>query len=336
MRKNKVEQANDLIAPDERANLRPTDDAISAHRSHGVVRERGVRLRQLAKSAAMTLPPIGRVFKQRDALYQQVALLTEERDVLRRQVAPNGLVGSNGKRQEGILLNTMPKSGSIYVARSLQKILGLDFMYLGNGYNLIDQIALQAARKFCDGGYVSQNHFAASTENLQILEHFKLKMVLHLRDPRQALLSWVHHLDRITDCNDESEFLLYFTPRTPPGYFGLSLSRKLDWQIENCLPDLIAWTKRWLEIADRGTIPILITHQNDLRFNEKAFFDSILAFYQVSRDYVPPNLPKTDETHFRRADPAEWRRTFSPEQAAQAASKIPDELRTRFSWDGPA
>jgi hypothetical protein len=236
-------------------------------------------------------------------------------------------------KRQAILLNTMPKSGSVYIARSLQKILGLDFMLLGNGHNLIDQIALQAARRFSGGGYVSQNHLAPSAENLQILEHFKLKMVLHLRDPRQALLSWVHHLDRITDGNDESELLLHFTPRTPPGYFRLSLSRKIDWQIENSLPDVVAWTKRWVEVADRGTIPILITQQRDLGTNEKALFDSILDFYQVSRDYALPNVPKTIEVHFRRADPAEWKQTFSPEQAAAATSKISRDLRTRFGWE---
>ena len=235
--------------------------------------------------------------------------------------------------KESILLNTMPKSGSIYIMRVVQRIVGLDFMYVGNGYNLIDQIALQSVKKFVGGGYVAQNHLAPSVENLQILEHHRLKMVLHVRDPRQALLSWVYHLDRITESNDASEFLLYFVPRTPPGYFALPLSQKIDWQLENYLPDLIAWTKQWVEIADQGTIPILITDQKDLQSDEKAFFDSILAFYQYNLDYALPDVPKTDETHFRRADPREWLRTFTPEQAASATSAIPDMLRTRFGWE---
>jgi hypothetical protein len=234
--------------------------------------------------------------------------------------------------KESILLTTMPKSASIYVMRAVQRIVGLEFMYIGNGYNLIDQIALQPVKKFVGGGYISQNHLAPSTENLQILQHYKLKMVLHLRDPRQALLSWLHHLDRITERNDASEFLLYFVPRTPPGYFALPLSQKIDWQIENCLPDVITWTKRWVEVADQGTIPILITQQKDLQADEKAFFDSILAFYQHGLDYALPDLPKTDETHFRRADPGEWVRTFTPAQATRATSEIPDTLRTRFGW----
>jgi hypothetical protein len=227
----------------------------------------------------------------------------------------------------------MPKSGTVYVARSLAKILGLRLMYLGNSYALIDQIDLQSSRTFSGGGYISPNHLAPSPENLQILQHFKLKMVLHLRDPRQALLSWVHHLDRIAGGCDTSEGLLYFTPRPPTGYFEFSLSRKIDWQIENYLPQLVSWVARWVEVADAGTIPILITHQNDLRTQEKAFFDAILAFHQIDLDYALPNLPRrVDETHFRLADPMEWRRTFTPDQAARAMTLITKPLRIRFGW----
>lgn len=236
-------------------------------------------------------------------------------------------------RRVGILLNTMPKSGSLYAREGLARILGINTMYLGGRYALIDQIDLDKVSAFSRGGYVSQNHLAPSPENLQVLKHFKLKMVLQLRDPRQALLSWVYHLDYITRGNDGSAELLYFIPRTPSGYFKFSLSHKIDWQIANYLPNLIAWTKRWVEIADQGTIPILITHQDDLRCDERAFFAAILAFYQIEFDFELPSLPRTlDETHFRRADPDEWRRTFTPEQAARATAAIPDALQRRFGW----
>jgi hypothetical protein len=235
--------------------------------------------------------------------------------------------------REGILLNTMPKSGSVYMRAALARILGVNAMYIGSRYALIDQIDVDKAAAFSRGGYVSQNHLAPSPENLQILKHFNLKMVLHLRDPRQALLSWVYHIDHIAHGNSGSTELLYFTPRTPSGYFKLSLSRKIDWHIANYLPNLVAWTKQWVEIADQGTVPILITHQNNLRCSEKAFFASILAFYQIELDFELPHLPRTlDETHFRRADPNEWRRTFTPEQAASATSAIPDALQRRFGW----
>jgi hypothetical protein len=235
--------------------------------------------------------------------------------------------------REGILLNTMPKSGSVYIEKSLAKILNLGTMYLGNRYALIDQVDVRDALAFSRGGFISQNHLAPSLENLQILQHFKLKMVLHLRDPRQALLSWVHHLHYVTDGDDMSEALLYFAPRPPFGYFKFSLSRQIDWQIETYMPQLVRWAARWIEIADRDATPILITHQNDLRTKEKAFFDAILTFYQLNLDYALPNLPRTlDETHFRLADPMEWRRTFTADQAIQATALIPESLRMRFGW----
>jgi hypothetical protein len=227
-------------------------------------------------------------------------------------------------RAAGILLNTMPKSGSVYILNSLAKIVDLKTMYFGNPRN--GQISLQDVMTFNGGGYVAQNHVAPSPENLKILEQFKPKMVLHLRDPRQALLSWIHHVDWK---NTTEGFVL---PVMPPRYFELSLSSKIDWQIEFYLPHLINWTKRWVEFADQETIPTLITHQNDLRCDERAFFDRILAFYQIKLDFALPNLPRTLETHFRKADPEEWRRTFTPEQAALATSAIPDSLQAQFGW----
>ena len=237
---------------------------------------------------------------------------------------------------ESVLLNTMPKSGSVYVATSLAEILGHSSKCIGNRYALIDQLNVEDAVTFSRGGFVSQNHLAPSQENLQILQHLKLKMVLHLRDPRQALLSWVHHINYISGRNNRSEELLYFPPRLPRGYFELSLSDQIDWQIETHMPKLVLWMERWLEIADRGTIPILITHQNDLKTDEKAFFDTILAFYQIDLEYTLPNLPRTmSETHFRLADPMEWTRVFTPDQAAWATSLVPPSLSMRFGWNDP-
>ena len=53
--------------------------------------------------------------------------------------------------RESILLNTMPKSGSVYVCKSLAKILTLRTMYIGNQYGLIDQIDVKDAHTFSAG-----------------------------------------------------------------------------------------------------------------------------------------------------------------------------------------
>lgn len=228
------------------------------------------------------------------------------------------------KRRWQILLNTMPKSGSVYILKSLAQIVGLETMHLGNPAN--GQISAQDILAFRAGEHIAQNHLAPSAENLQLLKQFKPKMVLHLRDPRQALLSWVYHLDWKSRTEPGSL-------KMRPGYFDHSISSKIDFQIENYLPRLVSWAERWVEIADQGKLPILITSQYELRRDEKAFFNAILSFYQIELDFTPPTLPRTlEETHFRKADPEEWKRTFTPEQAARATSAIPHALNRRFGW----
>src|SRR5262249_49844733 len=151
--------------------------------------------------------------------------------------------------------------GSVYIQKCLASILDCPILNLGNRYALIDQFGVRDAKALIGSGCVAQNHLAPSLENLQVLQHFKVKMVLHLRDPRQDLLSWIHHTDWKADGGYENESLLYILPRPPAGYFKYSFYRKIDWQIENYLPQLVAWTQRWVEIADAGIIPILITQQ---------------------------------------------------------------------------
>jgi hypothetical protein len=263
--------------------------------------------------------------------------LTDLRRTVGKLTALSAPLQRRANRQtcrDGILLNTMPKSGSVYIQKSLAKILGCRTLDAGNRYALIDQIGLRDARALVSGGYVGQSHLAPSLENLQILQHYKLKMVLHLRDPRQALLSWVHHIDWLSGGREAEEHLLYCAPRPPAGYFASSLSDKIDWQIEHYLPQLVAWLTRWMEVVDLQTIPILVTHQDALRIDERALFDSILAFHGLHVDYALPELPRTlRDTHFRRADPTEWRQTFTPEQDALATALIPEALRQRFGWD---
>lgn len=224
-----------------------------------------------------------------------------------------------------ILLNTMPKSGSVYILKSLAKIVNLKTMHFGDPSN--GRISTKDVAAFSAGGFVAQNHLDPSADNLQILEQLKPRMVLHLRDPRQAMLSWLYHLD----WKNRTEGLVL--SGQPAGYYEWPLPRKIDWQIDNYLPRLLAWTKQWVAIADKGTFPILITHQDDLRCNEKAFFDAILSFYEMKLDFELPNLARTlDETHFRNADPEEWVRTFTSEQADRTGTALPRSLKMRFGW----
>jgi len=245
------------------------------------------------------------------------------------------LVGSVGEARAAvpsILLNTLPKSGSVFLLHTLSDTLGCGRWHLGNMYSLIDQISLEKMQVFAKGGWVAQDHLAPSLENLQILRHFGCAMVLHVRDPRQAMVSWLHHLDRIYRQQGE-EPLLLVAPRPPAGYFTWDFTDKVDWQIDHYLPQAIDWLVRWIAVHDRGEIRVLLTDYRELNSNAGRLCRRICGFYGIAVDGLRfVDIPKTIDNHFRLADDEEWLRVLNPVQIARVNALLRPELARRFEW----
>jgi hypothetical protein len=235
----------------------------------------------------------------------------------------------------GVLLNTLPKSGSVFLFHTLSRSLQCGRMHVGNMYSLVDQIGLERMRRFVGGGYISQNHLAPSPENLQILEHFRCPVVLHLRDPRQALVSWTHHADSVYRRQGE-EALLLFPRRPPAAYFSWDLTQKLDWQIDHYWPVLIDWLERWLDVHDAARFPVLLTTYGELCGDIVGLCRRICDFCGVAADrFRFVELPKTDEYHYRLADDGEWLRVLSAGQIDRVNRTLPPEIAYRLGWPHP-
>jgi hypothetical protein len=282
---------------------------------------RGDPLRSLKKSHVMLLSIANPAF--RNSLYHAV----------KRAVAY--IVGSVGEVRSpvpSLLLNTLPKSGSVFMMHTLSETLGCGRLHLGNMYSLIDQVSLEKMQAFSKGGWVAQDHLAPSLENLQILQHFGCAMVLHVRDPRQAMVSWLHHLDRVYREQGE-EPLLLVAPRPPSGYFTWDFTNKIDWQIDHYLPQVIDWLVRWLAVHDSGEIPILLTDYGELSGDAGRLCRRICRFYGIAVDGLHfVDIPKTIANHFRLADDEEWLRVLDPAQIERVNALLPVELACRFGW----
>ena len=272
------------------------------------------------------LPPIAsRIF--RSALY---------RATKRYRAAPISPETEESPAIPGVLLNTLPKSGSVFLFHTLSQSLQCGRMHVGNMYSLIDQISLEKMRRFVGGGYISQNHLAPSPENLQILEHFGCRVVLHLRDPRQALVSWTHHVDSVYQREGE-EALLLFPERPPAAYFSWQLAQKLDWQIDHYWPVLIAWLAHWLDVHDAGRFPVLLTTYDELHSDIVGLCRRICDFCGVAADrFRFVDIPKTAEYHYRLADDGEWLRVLSPAQIDRVNATLPPEIACRLGSPHPA
>jgi hypothetical protein len=233
-----------------------------------------------------------------------------------------------------ILFTSIPKSGTVFTGQMLSRGLGLELVRLTAGSFPRYLFDLPRLVQFSAGGMIATEHFDASPENLQLLEAFVDRWVVHIRDPRSVLLSWVHNLDRLhRERHNAPHHLLYVCPTPPKHYFGLSLSQKVDWNIEHFLPNVLGWTKTWVETHDAGHHNILLTTFSDILSSEDEFLFRILDFYEISRDrFSRPVVESNDDLHFRVGREDEWRDWFTPMQLAQIRVMIDGPLTERFGW----
>ncbi|MEG4799126.1 tetratricopeptide repeat protein [Microcoleus sp. ARI1-B5] len=231
-----------------------------------------------------------------------------------------------------IFLNTLPKSGSQYVLEALSNGLNKPWMRIAAGGEIIrrDDIKLLA-----DKMKLAHEHLPVSVMNLCLITEALDRLIVHVRDPRQAMLSWVHHLRKTIAETEDVLSLMHIIPDAE-NYFSLSLTEQISWQIEKGhLSAVINFLEGWLDAeADNSFYPkILFTKYEDLADNSQVFFESILNFYEIKKArFTFPEPPQEGKLHYRKGRKDEWREVFTPEQAQKASSMIPKGIFERFGW----
>lgn len=278
--------------------------------------------------------------RERDIHSQRLdTALMQKREVELRLEARGGAAGGAGRARAGddelpsLLITTMPKSGTYYLSSLLAKGLDLTQMIISNQYFPYDVIYQPKLRQFVEGGCVSQDHFDAREINVELIARHADRIVVHLRDPRQALLSYVHYLCTDWFRGNEKEALLLIYPKLPDGFFEMPLERRIDWGIAQWLPLLIEWVEGWLRVAEKDVLAVKFTRFEDLVANERGFVEELTDFFEIPRQrFNLTEIPLTEELHFRMGKTDEWVSVFSAAQKQRAAAAIPPALAERFDW----
>lgn len=230
-----------------------------------------------------------------------------------------------------ILITTMPKSGTYYISNVLAQGLNTNTRIVSNQYFPYDTIRYFELKALAENGEISQDHFNASPINLTHISRYFDRLIVHVRDPRQAMLSWIHYIEEFAD-NPETYLFIY--PPLPDGYFEMDLTDKIDWGIENWLPSLVEWTQEWVRAArTNNDIDIKITHYEDLIRSPEGFMRDMVTFCGIPQErFIMPRLEASEDIHFRKGDPDEWRSVFTSDQIAAANGKIPRGLARNMNW----
>lgn len=252
-------------------------------------------------------------------------------------------------KNKNILLVALPKSGSTYITKMFQEnlkytyvaLLSMSTANLNDPTNLTPEFFFQtpfrliAKEHYSPTETTGNNYDLLSRNFLNIpeLKKYTHKILVHVRDPRQALLSWLHHLDLHFDEIARQGVQL------PVNYHRLSLSAKIDWGIENILPGNVNWVKSWLELKKKeeqsssNGLKILLTTYDELLEDEVTLFGKMTAFYGISFDRNNfKKINKNAEVRFRKGEPEEWRTVFTEEQKKRVAEIVPDDLLKHFNW----
>lgn len=240
------------------------------------------------------------------------------------------------RKLPSVLLITLPKSGSMFILHSLMGICRLRPLLTGDHgfpYGSIDGDGL---RLFAKGCAVDQGHYMPSSKNLFLLKREGIdKVVVHVRDPRQALLSWVHYVDKLHKNNvvySELDIEL------PDGYFDLSLEGKIDVMIERWYPHLIHFVGGWLRYRREGVsrwgVEVLITEFKRMKSTPELLFDDIFKFYGIDQSTLPSEAinHRGTHSHFRKGESDEWNSVFTAEQVKRTSKSITDEMYEEFDW----
>jgi hypothetical protein len=270
---------------------------------------------------------------QRDDLMRQRDDLMHQRDDLIRQ--RDGLLAARPQDPvPAILLNTLPKSASVFILETLATTLDKPVVTISPGYFPRDQIDFRQLGVLIGSRAIAQSHLDASAFNQRYLKKID-KVVVQFRDPRQATLSWLHHLERL---HKEAQYDLLFTvtPSLPNDYFTLDFAKKIDYQLVNYLPCVIEWQMGWTRfVADCHEPERFMLNTYEAFVADPAhYFASIFTFLgcRAPESLCVHQVTPTMEKNFRKGTTDEWREVFSQGQKTLATEAIPHSLQASFGW----
>lgn len=227
-----------------------------------------------------------------------------------------------------ILIAALPKSGSTYLYKTLNEGFGYtknvprDVETTGFPYGQLTGNVVRLKTMNC----ITRTHIAGTDRNLFFVDKYGVRIVLHVCDPRQAVVSWVFYLDRQLKEHGKVHLFDSFCVRRPDCYLSeYTFEQKMDFWLDHFYRPAIQWLQRWREQTKKRS-DLLVTTKRDLSEPEK-LCERILEFYNIpTRQFTYTEMKKDDRVKFRKGDPNEWRTVCSPDQIEKMNGMVSDDL----------
>lgn len=218
---------------------------------------------------------------------------------------------------ESIVIIGLPKSGNMFFSLSMQKTLGCIPFTFCTRANVRQQIMPEKLFEFISmPRAVGGQHLPPTSYNLRLLESAGIcKIALLLRDPRDAIISWWHHLERSDHRGNPWHGAAMFAAGLQSrNYYDLGPHEKLRDLIDHMYPAMQQWIREWLETTSaHGPFKFHIIQYEQFSLEPRVAVESVLRFFGHTREATLPSITgPTDagihtDTHFRRGKIGSYR-----------------------------
>lgn len=271
--------------------------------------------------------------RPKDAV-ERLASVTLPLNPVRSSAAEFGMQRRKAKMAglPSILMTAIPKSASESLWNALAEGLGLAQSHVSIGLFPDCCLVPYRLRDLATGGVIAKEHIAPNEHNIAMLKEAGIDhLLVHLRDPRQALLSWAHFVR-----DDVSRRMLapIWRKTVPPArLLDRSLHDVIDWCFEHYLPLLIDFAEGWHRQEDNGDSGLKVhclTFETFVLDRDRYLAD-VLKFFELDSGNLTSG-GRGATVHWRRGRIDEWRMMFSAAQLQQASDALPGSLSARFGW----
>jgi len=255
------------------------------------------------------------------------------------------------RRPESVFFVSLPKSGTVYTWYTLEAMTGLrmpqfhlmrgwpeytkglDFacpeLYACGDYNT--QLLVPTRMRRFLRGYIFGAHMQASYHNMRVLKDCGIRRItVLLRDPRDAFISWVHHLRALGPTARDYHSKIYHIPRA---YYGWPAEEQLNWQLRAFFPVIVNWVEGWLDYcaSEDREVDVLLVFYDELKRDPIRYVRRIAQFHGLENvDYAKAIAPREGELHFRRGEHEQWRDEFTAEQCRLTDALMGERLLDGF------
>ncbi len=236
--------------------------------------------------------------------------------------------------QRNLLIIALPKSGSSWLYRMVQRVPGyvhwepeyLKFLWHDLHYDYAEQSP--------PGYTVTRTHTRPTDENVRIIRRSGRRHTILLRDLRDVAISWCFY---VANSDDHRLHRLYA---------AMSPSDRLTYFMKTMLPEFTFWAEGWIDRHD-PTSALLVRYE-DLRADTPGQMQSILRHYGITlpdeqiswivqrhsfRNETGRDPGQEDATDFnRKAAVGDWTNHFNDEHR-DAFKRIAGQALIRLGYE---